>query len=140
MNQPQPASPQNPPQSFYDAVGGEETFRLIVHRFYQQVPDDDILGPMYPHDDMEGAEHRLRWFLEQYWGGPTTFSQLRGHPRLRMRHNHFAITEEGADRWLSLMKRAIDTIDNETLDPPHRAAMWDHMQRVAQMLINTETA
>lgn len=124
--------------SFFDAVGGEETFRTLVEAFYAQVPDDDILGPMYPPEDMEGAKDRLRWFLQQYWGGPHTYNAERGHPRLRMRHFQFTITEEGAQRWLTLMGNALATIPEDVIDAPHRAAMWDHMQRVAAMLINSE--
>ncbi|MBP3088198.1 globin [Corynebacterium sp. sy017] len=126
----------NPHQTFYEAVGGEDTFRAIVHNFYQQMRSDDLIGPMYPHDDWEGAEDRLRWFLAQYWGGPQTFSQERGHPRLRMRHAHFSIGEQEAKRWLELMDNAIATIDEDTLSPVHRAAMREHMTRVAHMLIN----
>ena len=122
--------------TFYDAVGGEETFRTIVSEFYKQVKDDDILGPMYPADDMAGAEDRLRWFLAQYWGGPETFNEKRGHPRLRMRHAQFHIDEAARDRWLELMANAMETVDEKTLPAEHRAAMWDHMERVAQMLVN----
>ncbi|HEY4599171.1 MULTISPECIES: globin [unclassified Corynebacterium] len=125
--------------TFYDAVGGEETFRTIVSEFYKQVKDDDILGPMYPADDMAGAEDRLRWFLAQYWGGPETFNEKRGHPRLRMRHAQFHIDEAARDRWLELMANAMETVDEETLPAEHRAAMWDHMERVAQMLVNEPT-
>ena len=125
--------------TFYDAVGGEETFRTIVSEFYKQVKDDDILGPMYPADDMAGAEDRLRWFLAQYWGGPETFNEKRGHPRLRMRHAQFHIVEAARDRWLELMANAMETVDEKTLPAEHRAAMWDHMERVAQMLVNEPT-
>ncbi|MDK8791948.1 globin [Corynebacterium sp. MSK039] len=125
--------------TFYDAVGGEETFRTIVSEFYKQVKDDDILGPMYPADDMAGAEDRLRWFLAQYWGGPETFNEKRGHPRLRMRHAQFHINEAARDRWLELMANAMETVDEKTLPAEHRAAMWDHMERVAQMLVNEPT-
>ena len=125
--------------TFYDAVGGEETFRTIVSEFYKQVRDDDILGPMYPADDLAGAEDRLRWFLAQYWGGPETFNEKRGHPRLRMRHAQFHIDEAARDRWLELMANAMETVDEKTLPAEHRAAMWDHMERVAQMLVNEPT-
>ena len=125
-----------PATSFYDAVGGEETFSTFVHRFYQQVREDDLIGPMYPHDDWEGAEDRLRWFLAQYWGGPQTFSEHRGHPRLRMRHHPFSIGEAERDRWLDMMHEAMDTIPKEQLDDAHRAAMWEHMVKVANILIN----
>ncbi len=122
--------------SFYEAVGGDKTFRTIVHEFYKQIPDDDILGPMYPADDLAGAEDRLRWFLAQYWGGPQEFNAQRGHPRLRMRHARFPIDDAARQRWLDIMSKAIATVDDETLPPQHRAAMWEHMERVANMLVN----
>ncbi|AKK06753.1 truncated hemoglobin [Corynebacterium mustelae] len=137
MRLPEPSPNDNQTQqSFFDSVGGEETFQLVVHRFYQQVREDDLIGPMYPVDDWEGAEDRLRWFLMQYWGGPQTFSENRGHPRLRMRHAPFEIGEKEAERWLEMMDNAIDSIDEHTLSLSHRAAMREHMQRVAYMLIN----
>ncbi|QMV84757.1 globin [Corynebacterium hindlerae] len=122
--------------TFYDAVGGEATFNRIVHEFYQRMRADDLIGPMYPDDDWEGAEDRLRWFLAQYWGGPQTFSEQRGHPRLRMRHNRFPIGVAEAKRWLEIMQASLDTIPESDLSDEHRAAMWDHMVRVADMLIN----
>lgn len=127
-------------RSFYEEVGGEETFKTVVHRFYQQVREDDLIGPMYPADDWEGAEQRLRWFLVQYWGGPQEFSAQRGHPRLRMRHAPFVIGEAEAQRWLELMDNAIDSVDEQTLPKAHREAMRQHMQRVAYMLINAHHA
>lgn len=123
--------------SLFDAVGGQATFDEVVHRFYLRVRNDDILGPMYPADDWEGAEARLRMFLTQYWGGPTDYSEQRGHPRLRMRHAHFRIDSKAAQRWLDLMDAAIDDVDVEKLGEPQRTAMREHMQRVAYMLINT---
>lgn len=122
--------------SFYQAVGGEETFKEFVHLFYEQVREDDLIGPMYPHDDWEGAEDRLRWFLAQYWGGPQTFNENRGHPRLRMRHAAFLIGEAERDRWLEMMKKALDAIPEERLDAPHRTAIWQHMVQVANALMN----
>lgn len=108
----------NTPASFYESVGGEETFHLIVHRFYERMRNDDLIGPMYPDDDWEGAEDRLRWFLAQYWGGPQTFSENRGHPRLRMRHAHFPIGMNEAQRWLDIMSDTLDSIDEATLPQP----------------------
>ena len=122
--------------TFYEAVGGEDTFTQVVHEFYKRVKEVDLIGPMYPHDDWEGAEDRLRWFLAQYWGGPQTFSEHRGHPRLRMRHHPFSIGEAERDRWLDMMHEAMDTIPKEQLDDAHRAAMWEHMVKVANILIN----
>lgn len=121
-------------ENFYDNVGGEETFSLIVHRFYEQVPNDDILGPMYPPDDFEGAEQRLKMFLSQYWGGPKDYQEQRGHPRLRMRHVNCPIGVTAAERWLQLMSNALDGVD---LTAEQREAIWEHMVRAADMLINS---
>jgi hemoglobin len=132
-----PGQAQNQAQSLYDLVG-EDTFRSIVHEFYRQVPDDPVLGPMYPADDLAGAEDRLRWFLVQYWGGPQTFNEQRGHPRLRMRHMHFHIDADAREHWLTMMSRALSTVDEDRLPAPARAAVWDHMVRVADMLVNRE--
>lgn len=120
---------------FYREVG-EETFAKIVRGFYARVPDDDILGPMYPDDDWEGAERRLRMFLEQYWGGPDTYNAERGHPRLRMRHHPFVVDMAARDRWLELMALSLADVSDDELPKPHRDAMWEHMVRVADMLIN----
>lgn len=120
---------------FYREVG-EETFAKIVRGFYARVPDDDILGPMYPDDDWEGAERRLRMFLEQYWGGPDTYNAERGHPRLRMRHHPFVVVMAARDRWLELMALSLADVSDDELPKPHRDAMWEHMVRVADMLIN----
>ena len=91
----------------YAAVG-EEGFARLVAAFYRYVPGDDILGPMYPPDDLAGAEERLRDFLVGRFGGPQRYVERRGSPRLRMRHFRFAIDEAGARRWLELMNRALD--------------------------------
>lgn len=87
---------------------GEDGFRRLVAAFYRQVPTDDILGPMYPHDDLAGAEQRLADFLIYRFGGPPTYIQQRGHPRLRMRHAPFPIGKLARDRWLALMNRALE--------------------------------
>ncbi|WP_291313429.1 globin [Corynebacterium sp. UBA2622] len=126
-----------PHPSVYDALG-EEFFRDLVHGFYEQVKVDDLLGPMYPSDDWEGAENRLRWFLVQYWGGPHTFQQERGRPMLRKRHFPFSIGEPEAERWLQLMERSLDQFDEHRLPGPARAQLWNHMQRVAYMMINRQ--
>ncbi len=86
---------------------GEEGFARLVRAFYAQVPGDDILGPMYPTEDMEGAEVRLRDFLVGRFGGPPRYMEQRGHPRLRMRHMPFAIDAAGRNRWVALMDRAL---------------------------------
>ena len=81
--------------TFYEEIGGFETFRRIVHRFYEGVAEDEVLRPLYPEEDLGPAEERFLLFLVQYWGGPTTYSDTRGHPRLRMRHAPFAVTPGG---------------------------------------------
>ena len=122
--------------SVYEAIGGTPTFERLVHGFYDQVKEDDVIGPMYPDQDWEGAEQRLTWFLIQYWGGPQHFSENRGHPRLRMRHATFPIDMEAHHRWLELMGKSLDSIEEDTIPPAYRTMIWDHMQRVAAMLIN----
>ena len=90
------------------AVIGQQGFEKLVAAFYRQVPDDDVLGPLYPADDLPGAEQRLRDFLIYRFGGPPTYIEQRGHPRLRMRHAAFPIGERVRDRWLQLMNGALD--------------------------------
>ncbi|OBA62244.1 hypothetical protein A5647_08350 [Mycobacterium sp. 1100029.7] len=124
-------------QSFYDAVGGAETFTTIVARFYAQVPEDEILRELYPLDDLHGAEERLRMFLEQYWGGPRTYSDQRGHPRLRMRHVPFRITPIERDAWLRCMHTAVASIDSQTLDDEHRQELLNYLEMAAHSLVNT---
>jgi hemoglobin len=125
-------------QTFYDAVGGAETFHAIVSRFYQQVADDEILRPLYPEEDLSGAEKRLRMFLEQYWGGPRTYSEQRGHPRLRMRHMPFRISPIERDAWLRCMHTAVASIDSQTLDDEHRRQLLDYLEMAAHSLVNSE--
>ena len=90
------------------AVIGDEGFERLVSAFYRQVPGDDVLGPLYPALDLQGAEERLRDFLIYRFGGPSLYIEQRGHPRLRMRHAAFPIGEQARDRWLQLMDRALD--------------------------------
>ncbi|WP_115685981.1 globin [Corynebacterium senegalense] len=123
--------------SLYDELG-EDFFRRLVHGFYEQVKTDDLLGPMYPADDWEGAENRLRWFLVQYWGGPHTFQAERGRPMLRKRHFPFSIGMPEAERWLELMERSFAQFGEEELPVDARAQLWNHMQRVAYMMINRQ--
>jgi hemoglobin len=121
------------PRSFYDAVGGEETFTRLVHRFYQEVAADPVLRPVYPARDLGPAEENLRLFLIQYWGGPQTYNELRGHPRLRMRHVRFHIGEAERDAWLRHMRTALDELGlDETLD----AQLWDYLVMAAHSLVN----
>ena len=119
--------------TFYDEVGGHETFQKLVHEFYLGVAGDPPLKAMYPEEDLGPAEDRLRMFLEQYWGGPTTYSERRGHPRLRMRHVPYAVTPAQRDRWLLHMLNAVETLD---LDEPHDAMLRDYLTRAAYSLVN----
>ena len=133
---PSPAVPAAPGQatSFYDAVGGHETFEQLTRVFYEHVRQDPILAPMYPEADWEGAETRLRMFLEQYWGGPRTYSEQRGHPRLRMRHMPFQVDPAARDAWLRNMRTAVDSLD---LSPLHEAELWDYLERAAHSMVNS---
>ena len=126
-----------PQRSFYDEVGGHDTFAAIVAKFYEQVREDEILLPLYPEHDMDGAEERLRLFLEQYWGGPRTYSDHRGHPRLRMRHAPFRIGFLERDAWLRCMHTAVASIDAQTLDDRHRRALLDYFQMAADSMVNS---
>ena len=121
------------PTSFYEAVGGEETFRRLVHRFYQGVAEDPVLRPVYPAQDLGPAEEHLRLFLIQYWGGPRTYDELRGHPRLRMRHVHFSIGETERDLWLKHMRTALDELE---LPAALDAQLWDYLVMAAHSLVN----
>lgn len=122
------------PETFYDQVGGHETFATLVHTFYLGVAGDPALRAMYPEEDLGPAEIRFRMFLEQYWGGPTTYQQERGHPRLRMRHGPFKVTPAQRDRWLTHMSAAIDSLD---LAPAHDLILRDYFDRAAQTLVNS---
>jgi hemoglobin len=115
------------------ATIGEEGFERLIAAFYRQVPDDDILGPMYAHDDLAGAEERLRDFLVGRFGGPQRYMERRGHPRLRARHMPFAIDERASSRWLQLMDRALV---ETALPPAVDAALREFFAAVAAMMIN----
>lgn len=127
---------EEPRTTFYDEVGGAPTFERLTHVFYQEVARDEVLRPLYPEEDLGPAERRLRMFLEQYWGGPRTYSEERGHPRLRMRHQPFRIGPIERDAWLRCMHIAIDSIDAHTLDADHRRALTDYMEMAAQSMVN----
>ncbi len=98
-------------QTFYEEIGGYETFHRIVARFYEGVATDELLRPLYPEEDLGPAEERFLLFLVQYWGGPTTYGDTRGHPRLRMRHAPFAVTPAAKDRWLVHFRAGLDEVD-----------------------------
>ncbi|MFE0459401.1 globin [Kitasatospora sp. NPDC058965] len=122
-------------ETFFDAVGGEAVFRKLVHRFYQGVAGDELLRPMYPEEDLGPAEERLALFLMQYWGGPRTYSEHRGHPRLRMRHMPFTVDRAAHDAWLRHMKDAVDELD---LTPEARRQLWDYLVYAAASMINSD--
>ena len=121
--------------TFYEEVGGTEFFEELVSAFYAVVAVDPILAPMYPDQDWHAAAERLQMFLEQYWGGPSTYSETRGHPRLRMRHNQFPIDPSAKDAWLSAMSRALDSVE---ISAEHRAELWNYLDLAANSLINKE--
>ena len=122
--------------SFYEEIGGRATIEHIVAVFYEGVATDDLLRPMYPEEDLGPAAERFTMFLEQYWGGPTSYSEQRGHPRLRMRHAPFAVTPEAKDRWLLHFRAGLDAAE---LDPEHDAEFWAYAQHAAQFMINTHS-
>jgi hemoglobin len=120
--------------SLFDRIGGAPTFDRLVRRFYEGVQHDEVIWPMYPADDLEGAIWRLSAFLQQYWGGPGTYSEQRGHPRLRMRHNPFRITSEARERWLHHMREAVESLELAPLD---EAELWAYLDRAAHAMTNT---
>ena len=121
------------PETVYEAVGGTEFFVALVARFYEGVESDPLLRPLYP-DDLTEAQAHLSAFLVQYWGGPTTYSEERGHPRLRMRHVPFAIGEAERDAWFGHMAAAVREAG---LDPELEGRMLDYFSMAAAHLVNT---
>ncbi len=119
--------------SVYELAGGEKTFRLLVERFYSGVAEDPLLRPIYPEEDLSGATERLSLFLIQYWGGPTTYSAQRGHPRLRLRHQPFVIGQVERDAWLRHMTAAVETLE---LAPAIRGALLDYFETASTAMIN----
>lgn len=122
-------------ETFFEQVGGEPTFRRLVHRFYQGVAEDELLRPMYPEEDLGPAEERFALFLMQYWGGPRTYSEQRGHPRLRMRHVPFKVDRAAHDAWLKHMRVALDELG---LPADAERQLWDYLTYAAASMINTE--
>jgi hemoglobin len=127
-------APDTRTHTFYEAVGGAPTFRKLVDEFYAGVATDPVLRPLYPDADLGPASDRLCMFLEQYWGGPGTYSQQRGHPRLRMRHAPFKVGPTERDAWLGHMRRAVTSLN---LDPAHEATLWEYLERAAMFMVNT---
>ena len=123
-----------PVASVFDAAGGEATFRRLVERFYAGVASDPVLRPIYPEEDLAGATERLTLFLIQYWGGPNTYSEQRGHPRLRMRHHPFVIGRHERDAWLRHMTAAVESLD---VQPNVRKALMDYFETASTAMINS---
>ena len=119
--------------TFYEEIGGEAFFAELVSQFYAQVAVDPILRPMYPDTDLKAAALRLQWFLEQYWGGPTTYQENRGHPRLRMRHSEFHVNLAAHDAWLKAMRAAVDGVE---MKPEHKEQLWGYLEMAAAAMIN----
>lgn len=126
---------EDPQQTFYDAVGGRDTFVQLVDVFYDGVAEDPLLRPLYPEEDLAAARERLTMFLVQFWGGPKEYGERRGHPRLRMRHAPFAVSPAARDAWLRHMRHAVDALE---LPPLQRETLWDYLERAARSLVNTE--
>jgi hemoglobin len=122
------------PQALYDRIGGHETFVKLVAEFYRGVAADAELRALYPEDDLGPAAERLRLFLEQYWGGPHTYSDTRGHPRLRIRHAPFPVTPDMRDRWLTHMNAALDSLD---LPERELGEFREYVTRAAAFMINS---
>jgi hemoglobin len=121
--------------SFYQKIGGRPTFERLVRAFYDGIRTDEVLMPMYPEQpELEGAIQRLTGFLEQYWGGPGTYSEQRGHPRLRARHMPFTVNPDARDRWLRHMRAAVDSLELSPLDD---ATLWGYLDRAAHAMVNT---
>ncbi len=120
--------------NFFEQVGGSPVFEKLVNAFYEGVANDDVLRPMYPEEDLGPAARRLQLFLEQYWGGPSTYQEERGHPRLKMRHAVFKINPLARERWLLHMRAALESLE---LSPLKEAELWAYLDRAATAMLNT---
>ena len=119
--------------SFYERVGGQKTFNELVSHFYALVAVNPVLRPMYPDSDLKAAAQRLEMFLVQYWGGPTTYSEQRGHPRLRMRHAPFHIATKERDEWLNCMRQAVDGLE---INAELKTELWNYLEMAANSMVN----
>ena len=122
------------PVTFFDEIGGSPTIRAIVERFYEGVADDEVLRPLYPEHDLAAAEERFALFLEQYWGGPTTYSDQRGTRACGCGTRPFAVTPTARDHWLKHFRAGFDEVD---LTPEQDAHFWEYVTHAAQFMINT---
>ena len=123
-------------RAFYDEIGGMPVVEAIVARFYEGVATDEVLRPMYPEEDLAdgSAARRLTLFLAQYWGGPATYSQERGHPRLRMRHAPFTVNREAKEHWLRHFRAGLDQAG---LTPEQDARFWGYVTYAAEFMLNS---
>ena len=121
-------------RSVYELAGGEPAFRALVQRFYAAVAEDPVLRRVYPEEDLSGATERLTLFLIQYWGGPATYSEQRGHPRLRLRHRPFVIGQAERDAWLKHMTEAVSSLD---LAPAVHKTLVDYFETASTAMINS---
>lgn len=119
--------------TLYEEMGGAPFFEKLVAGFYEGIKTDPVLKPMYPEEDLAGAIDRLTMFLSQYWGGPTDYSEQRGHPRLRMRHNAFPINGDARDRWLTHMSNSLAKLE---IEPHLRDQLWTYLVTAAHSLVN----
>jgi len=124
----------SPEETPYELMGGAPTFTRLVHRFYEGVATDPVLRPLYPEEDLGPAETRFRMFLEQYWGGPHTYSDRRGHPRLRMRHAPFVIGPIQRDAWLTRMRTSVDELG---LTQEQDRVLWEYLVMAANSMVNS---
>ena len=124
---------QNLEPGFYERVGGQKTFNELVSHFYALVAVNPVLRPMYPDSDLKAAAQRLEMFLVQYWGGPTTYSEQRGHPRLRMRHAPFHIATKERDEWLNCMRQAVDGLE---INAELKIELWNYLEMAANSMVN----
>lgn len=123
-------------QTFFEAIGGRATIDVIVEVFYQGVATDEVMKEMYPEEDLGPAAERLAMFLEQYWGGSNTYSQRRGHPRLRMRHDPYIVNADARDRWLKHFRAGLDAA---RLEPELDAQFWEYVTRAAEFMMNSDS-
>ena len=128
------SSPGESQQTFFESIGGHDTIKHIVDVFYDGVATDELLRPMYPEEDLEPAKERFTLFLQQYWGGPGTYSEQRGHPRLRMRHAPFVVNSASRERWLLHFREGLDAAN---LTPEQDAQFWAYVQHAATFMVNT---
>jgi hemoglobin len=131
---PDDSAPPNPPTP-YERFGGAPFFESLVSAFYARIARDPVLRPMYPEEDLEPAERRLRMFLEQYWGGPDDYQQERGHPRLRLRHAPYPVDALARDRWLANMH---DAVAEQNMAPEDERELWQYLVSAAFAMQNID--